>query len=145
MNLALYSASYSTHIFAAPPQHSHLKYKLLPELGYYKFYDIPTSWYKAEVTCREANGHLLVLNSPKEFTELKKIWDASGVKGDFLHLGINDFDKEKEFVTVLGKKNSLNYLTQHSPANTHNLKINIIFNNNIRTNNSSENKKRHCS
>jgi hypothetical protein len=80
-------------------------------LGYYRFHDTPVSWYKAVVTCREENGNLLILNSPKEFIELKKIWDASGVKGDYLHVGINDFDKEKEFVTVLGKKNSLNDLT----------------------------------
>jgi hypothetical protein len=91
-------------------------------LGYYKFHDIPVSWYKAVVTCRRENGHLLVLNSPKEFIELKKIWDASGVKGDFLHVGINDFDKEAEFVTVLGKKKSQNDLTEQASVNTHNLK-----------------------
>jgi hypothetical protein len=87
----------------------------LPELGYYRFHDIPTSWYKAEIICREENSHLMVLNSPKEFTELKTIWDASGVKGDFLHVGINDFDKEREFVTVLGKKN---YLDDQNTADT---------------------------
>lgn len=86
----------------APPEHLHVNYKLLPGLGYYTFHEIPTSWYKAVITCKEENGNLLILNSPEEFTELKKIWDASGVKGDFLHVGINDFDKEKEFVTVLG-------------------------------------------
>jgi hypothetical protein len=83
----------------------------LSEFGYYKFHATPVSWHKAEVTCREENGHLLVLNSAQEFTQLKKIWDESGVKGDYLHLGINDFDKEKEFVTVLGKKISLYDLT----------------------------------
>jgi hypothetical protein len=84
----------------------------LPGLGYYRFHDIPVSWYKAVITCTGENGHLLILNSPKEFTELKKIWDASGVKGDYLHIGINDFDKEKEFVTVLGKNISHINLTQ---------------------------------
>lgn len=37
---------------------------------------------------------------------MKKIWDASGAKGEFLHVGINDFDKEADFVTVLGKEKS---------------------------------------
>jgi hypothetical protein len=78
----------------------------LPGLGYYRFHDIPTTWYKAVITCTGENGHLLILNSHKEFIELKKIWDASGVKGEYLHIGINDFDKETEFVTVFGKNSS---------------------------------------
>ncbi|KDR20371.1 hemolymph lipopolysaccharide-binding protein-like [Zootermopsis nevadensis] len=95
---------------AVPPRHIHVQYKLLPDLGYYRFHDVPVTWYKAVITCTAENGHLLILNSPKEFTELKKIWDASGVKGDFLHIGINDFDKEAVFVTVLGDSlNSTGY------------------------------------
>jgi hypothetical protein len=83
-----------------------LKYELLPGLGYYRFHYVPFTWYKAVITCTEESGHLLILNSPKEFTELKKIWDTAGVKGDYLHIGINDFDKEGEFVSILGKNSS---------------------------------------
>ncbi|XP_069674759.1 hemolymph lipopolysaccharide-binding protein-like [Periplaneta americana] len=75
---------------------------LPPGLGLYKFHKALDTWYNAEMICVKEGGHLLVLSSDKEFAVLKKKWDESGVGGTYLHIGINDFDKEGTFVTVTG-------------------------------------------
>ncbi|XP_069675841.1 hemolymph lipopolysaccharide-binding protein-like [Periplaneta americana] len=81
-------------------------YEYVPGLGYYKLHKDAQTWYKASRTCDEENAYLLILNSEKEFLEIKKIWDTAPGIGVALHVGINDIDNEGQFVTVMG--NSIN-------------------------------------
>ncbi|XP_069674755.1 hemolymph lipopolysaccharide-binding protein-like [Periplaneta americana] len=86
-------------------------YELLPGLGLYKFHKDLDTWYNAEQTCVKEGAHLLVLNSDNEFAVLKKKWNDSGVGGTYLHVGINDFDKEGTFVTITGESlNTTGYM-----------------------------------
>ncbi|XP_069699036.1 hemolymph lipopolysaccharide-binding protein-like [Periplaneta americana] len=89
-----------TTLTAPPRQHIASDYEFLPGLGYYKYHSTVQPWYKATQTCAGEGGHMLILNSDKEFEAIKKIWDKEDSSASLLHIGINDFDKEEEYVTI---------------------------------------------
>ncbi|KAJ9594584.1 hypothetical protein L9F63_027433, partial [Diploptera punctata] len=72
------------------------------ELGYYKFYTTPETWLSAQETCEQHGANLLVLNSVREFTTIKAIWDTYPDISN-IHVGLHDLLEEGSFVTVDGK------------------------------------------
>ncbi|XP_069675842.1 hemolymph lipopolysaccharide-binding protein-like [Periplaneta americana] len=77
-----------------------IDYHNLPKLGFYKCHAMPESWFKASAICEQENAHLLVLNSEEEFNAIKEILETSMMEGAYIHIGLNDIDREGEFVTA---------------------------------------------
>ena len=78
------------------------------DLGYYKFHTTAVTWFRAKQICEQEGAHLLILNSEREFTAIKAVWDTypklfSGGQNNFMHVGLHDLLQEGDFVTLNGK------------------------------------------
>ena len=79
------------------------------DLGYYKFFSTPATWFGAKQICEQEGAHLLILNSEREFTTIKAVWDtypklpATVHSNDYIHAGLHDLLQEGDFLTLDGK------------------------------------------
>ncbi|PSN49830.1 hypothetical protein C0J52_08849 [Blattella germanica] len=73
------------------------------KLGFLKFHCTPMTWLQAKKTCDSEGGNLLVLNSEREFTTVKAIWESYPQATSYLHLGLNDLYKDGHFLTIDGQ------------------------------------------
>ncbi|KAK7789752.1 hypothetical protein R5R35_005172 [Gryllus longicercus] len=84
-------------------------YRLVKNLGYYKFHPRQTTWEDALRTCASEGANLLVVNSENEanavskiFAEFPKLHEEDWLN-DQVWVGISDLKKEGKFVSLTGR------------------------------------------
>jgi hypothetical protein len=82
---------------------------------YFTFFPNPASWKTAEANCKGAGGHLAHIDSVSMNT---RVWDAC--KGQRCWMGLNDRDKENNFMWTDGKQLSATGYQPWAPGEPNN-------------------------
>ncbi|XP_001599898.2 hemolymph lipopolysaccharide-binding protein-like [Nasonia vitripennis] len=84
-------------------------YLYTPGIGSHKLHTVAKPWNEARQICKEENAHLAIINSKAEEKVLLETMKKAGLRinarhtTDQAYLGIHDFFKEGEWLTIFGE------------------------------------------
>ncbi|XP_069695698.1 hemolymph lipopolysaccharide-binding protein-like [Periplaneta americana] len=105
----------------APPQRPGRDYELVQDFGYYKLHTEPRNWHNAREKCVKEGGHIVVINSEKEFEAIRKIWDryptiTDDWRNTYTFVGVSDLETTKKFITIFGEHINATGYTNWNPS-----------------------------